>query len=86
MAWKISWSSGAFAFLSRMEKKDATRVNDKLEEASKNPQHYFVRLGGQDEYRLRIGDYRLVALLLHNTETIYVENLDHRKKVYDRKN
>ena len=86
MAWKIDWSPGAFSFLSKMEKKDAKRIIDKLDDAAENPQHFLERLSGHDEFRLRVGDYRVIVLLLHGTETIFVQNLDHRKKVYGKRN
>ena len=85
MAWKISWSPGAFSSLSKMEKKDAKRIICKLDDAAEKPQHYFERLSGHDEFKLRVGDYRVVALLLHGTSTIFIQNIGHRKKIYDRK-
>ncbi len=39
---------------------------------------------GFDDYKLRIGDYRLIATLVHDTKAMIVEQLGHRSWVYDR--
>ncbi len=56
----------------------------KLEQAALNPTHFFTRLAGEDDYKLRIGDYRLLALLAPESQTIHVERVDHRSRVYRR--
>lgn len=43
---------------------------------------YFLTLAGTDERKLRVGDYRLLALLDPKTKTILVERADHRSRVY----
>jgi mRNA-degrading endonuclease RelE of RelBE toxin-antitoxin system len=54
----------------------------KLEFAASEPRRYFLALVGSDERKLRIGDYRLLALLDPSTRTILVERVDHRSRVY----
>ncbi len=49
-----------------------------------DPARFFSRIVGADDYRLRIGDYRLLAALLHETRTILVERVDHRSRIYER--
>jgi mRNA-degrading endonuclease RelE of RelBE toxin-antitoxin system len=56
----------------------------RLESAVSNPNHYFTRLANSDEYKLRIGDYRLLAVLSHSEHTILIERVDHRSRIYDR--
>ncbi len=84
MAWKLVWSSDAASFMSRIEQPESQRISDKLESTLSNPQHYFKRLSGEDDYKLRIGDYRALVLILHAEQTIFVEKVDHRKRVYKR--
>ncbi len=84
MPWKISWSSDAYRFLTDLQKTDAQRIVKKLEQAAENPQHFLEELAGHDDYKLRVGDYRLVVLLLHNENTIFIEKIGHRKNVYKR--
>jgi mRNA-degrading endonuclease RelE of RelBE toxin-antitoxin system len=57
----------------------------RFETAASDPVRYFSRLTGSDEHKLRIGDYRLLAVLSHSEQTILVERADHRSRVYGRK-
>ena len=84
MAWKLAWSTDAALFMSKLDLKEAQRISDKLEDALSNPQHFFKRLSGEDDCKLRMGDYRAIVLLLHAEETVFVEKVDHRKRVYKR--
>ncbi len=84
MAWKLSWSTDAALFMSKLDRKEAQRISDKLESTLSNPNHFFRRLAGEDDCKLRIGDYRALVLLLHAEETVFVEKVDHRKRVYKR--
>jgi len=59
-------------------------VVSRLETAATNPYRYFTRLVASDECKLRIGDYRLLAVLSHSEQTILVERVDHRSRVYVR--
>lgn len=82
MGWKLAWSTDAALFMSKLDRKEAQRISDKLEDALSNPIHFFRRLAGEDDCKLRIGDYRAIVLLLHAEETVFVEKVDHRKRVY----
>ncbi|HEY5538075.1 MAG TPA: type II toxin-antitoxin system RelE/ParE family toxin [Thermoplasmata archaeon] len=83
-AWSIRWTERAVQDLDTLDPPVARRVVAKLEQAARNPGRYFRRLGSADDYKLRIGDYRLLAVLSHETKTIYVERVDHRSRVYER--
>ncbi len=52
--------------------------------AAREPLRFFSRLVGGDDYKLRVGDYRLLALLSRETMTVLVERVDHRSRVYRR--
>ena len=84
MVWKLSWSTGAASFMSKLDSKEAQRISGKLESTLENPQHFFKRLSGEEDYKLRIGDYRAIVLLLHNEQTVFIEQVDHRKRIYKR--
>ena len=80
--WGIEWSHQAIRDVEKLDPKIAKRIIRKLEEAAENPAHFFSRLSGHDDYKLRIGDYRLLALLSYETTTILVERVDHRSRIY----
>jgi len=85
MPWRIQWTDQAIRDLSNLDRPMALRIVSKLEQAARDPHRYFSRLVGGDDYKLRVGDYRLLALLSHETKTILVERVDHRSRVYRRK-
>ncbi len=85
MPWSIRWTEQGFRDLSRLDPPVARRIVEKLEQAATNPPHFSSRLTGEDDYKLRIGDYRLLALLAHEAQTIYMERVDHRSRMYRRR-
>jgi len=82
--WSIRWTERAIRDLDRLNVPVARRGVAKLEQAAGNPGRYFRRLAASEDYKLRIGDYRLLAILSHETRTIYVERVDHQSRVYER--
>jgi mRNA-degrading endonuclease RelE of RelBE toxin-antitoxin system len=60
----------------------ARRILRKLELAATDPHRYFEGLVAADERKLRIGDFRLLALLDTASRTVLVERVDHRSRVY----
>jgi mRNA interferase RelE/StbE len=85
MAWKLAWSAEAAQFMGRVEKPVAARMAKKLEAILEDPQRFLSRLSGHDDYRLRVGDHRIIVLLLHPENTVFVEKIGHRKNVYKKK-
>ncbi len=85
MPWSIRWTAQGLRDLARLDPAVARRIVAKLEQAAQDPTHFFTRLVGADDYKLRIGDYRLLAVLSHATETIDVERVDHRSRAYRKK-
>ena len=84
MRSSIIFSDEALAQLRGLDNKTAKRILDKLEDASSNPSHFFERLVGREEYKIRIGDYRVVAKILFKENTIFILSLGHRKNIYKR--
>ncbi|MBI4415644.1 MAG: type II toxin-antitoxin system RelE/ParE family toxin [Euryarchaeota archaeon] len=82
MPWKILWTDQAARDLSKLDRSVARRVVAKLERAAEDPTRFFVRLAGGDDYKLRIGDWRLLAILDHESNAILVERVDHRPRIY----
>ncbi len=84
MAFRVLISDEARAGLKCLETAAARRIAEKLEEAASNPRHFFERLAGREEYKLRVGDVRVIANIMYNDEVIFVRSIGHRKNVYDR--
>jgi mRNA-degrading endonuclease RelE of RelBE toxin-antitoxin system len=62
----------------------ARRMVARLEAAAANPTHHFTRVPASDEFKLRIGDYRLLAVLAHSERTILIERVAYWSRMYDR--
>ena len=84
MPWSIRWTAQGLRDLARLDPPVARRIVAKLEQAAEDPGHYFTRLAGSDDYKLRIGDYRLLAVLAYESKTILVERVDHPSRIYER--
>lgn len=82
ISWDVELSEEAFRDLSNLDPETSGRIIDKIEEAAGNPKHFFRRLRGQDDYKLRAGDYRVLALLLHEEKTVFIEKVGHRRNIY----
>jgi mRNA-degrading endonuclease RelE of RelBE toxin-antitoxin system len=84
LPWRIEWSRSALRDLEGLEEKVARRIVLKLDAASAAPHRFLKRMKASDHYSLRVGDYRVVAVLAHQGETIFIEAVGHRATVYDR--
>ncbi|HEX9709577.1 MAG TPA: type II toxin-antitoxin system RelE/ParE family toxin [Candidatus Thermoplasmatota archaeon] len=83
-AWRVEWAETALRDLFRLDRPVARRIVSKLERAATDPSRFFERLTGSADYKLRVGDYRLLALISHEDRIIYVERVGHRSTIYDR--
>lgn len=66
-------------------KKYYRNITDHLLELKYNPfPHGSIKLqGSQNEYRLRVGVYRILYTVQHNKLIVTVIKIGHRKDVYD---
>ena len=67
--------------LGKLEKSIQERIFAVLERVKIRPESYFQRLVGEKEYKLRVGDYRVIADILD--DKIIILNVGHRRNVYD---
>ena len=84
MNYTLEFMHEALRELKRLENKEAKRIIEKLKESAKEPNAFFERLVGREEYRLRVGDYRVIANILNKEKKIMVRSVGHRKNVYRR--
>jgi len=55
----------------------------RLDIAISSPLHFFKRLEGRPDFRIRIGDYRAIADIDFARKMITVTAIGHRKDVYE---
>ena len=85
MSFEIIWDPKALKFLDKLQKMDASRIANKVNELKEDPTRYTETLVSYDVYKLRVGDYRIFLDLDYNTKTILVVSIRHRKDAYKKK-
>ena len=82
--WSIQWTERAVPDLDGLDPPLARWIVAKPDPATENPDRFFHPPAGPEEYKLRLGDYRLLAILSRETRTILTERVPHRLRVYAR--
>ena len=83
MIFKIEFTKEALRDISNLETVVVDRILKKLDEIKEDPQHYLERLVGYDDFKLRIGEYRLICLL--HGDKLIIQKIGHRKNIYKKK-
>lgn len=76
------YSDSAKKFLKKLPKKNQTHVLAVLERARIRPEAHFERLVGEKAYKLRAGDYRVIADIYEDKVCVLVIKIGHRKNIY----
>ncbi len=83
--WSVAYSTDAFKTLSGMDRTAATRIRAKVLALAQDPtapNNSVKKLVGVEGYRLRVGDWRAIYTLQHQTLTVIVVRVGHRGEVY----
>ena len=82
MPFKIIWDEKSWDALNKLEPSISRRILKKVDELSENPFSKDIkRLKGSCDFRLRVGDYRVVFAIEQNV--IQILKIGHRKHIYD---
>lgn len=84
MTFRLVFSEEALSQLKKLDNTTVKRILDKLELAAEKPTHFFERLAGREDYKMRIVDYRIIAKIIPNEKTVFVISLGHRKNIYEK--
>ena len=82
--YTIHLDDRAIDILVKFDKELRKRIYNKIISTKENPFHLFERLEGRKDYKLRIGDYRVIADIDRKNEIIWITLIGHRKNVYDK--
>lgn len=84
MAYSISYVPSAAKALRKLDRPAARRMLDAIEELAIDPRPPgCIQLkGGSGEYRVRIGDYRIIYEVQDSELIVLVLRLGHRREVY----
>ena len=80
--YEIVIDEQAIEFLEKMEKPISKRIFKKIQTAKEDPLRFFERLEGRKDYKLRVGDYRIIADINREKKRIEVTQIGHRKNIY----
>ncbi len=59
--YELVFDEKAIDFLSKLPKDLRERIFNKIISTKENPFRFFDRLNGRTDYKLRVGDYRVIA-------------------------
>lgn len=82
MTYEIRFDEEAINFLNKLEKSVKARIFIKVISTKQNPFTFFQRMKGRKGYKLRVGNYRVIADIDKELELIKVTLIGHRKNVY----
>ena len=80
--YNIEWKESALKDIEKLESSITRRIIKKVDELLENPfSRDIKRLKSSSDYRLRVGDYRVIFSIDKNI--IQILKVGHRKNVYD---
>ncbi len=81
--YNIEWKEHALQNIEKLDGFIARRIVRKIEELTEDPFSKDIkRLKGIKDFRLRVGDYRVIFSIERNI--IRIIKIGHRKNIYDR--
>jgi len=69
--------------LSKLPRDIQKRIFNKLLQTKENPLRYFERLKEVNGFKLRVGDYRVIADIDLVNKLIRILKIGHRRNIYD---
>lgn len=82
--YEVAFDEEVLDFLDKLPKEMRERIFNKVISTKENPFHFFERLEGRKDYKLKVGDYRVIADIDESNKRIEVAFVGHRKNVYKR--
>jgi len=84
MEYKIIWSIKAAGQMRSLDRSVAKRIYEKVDQLYQNPERFVEKLVKYPYYRLRVGDYRVILDIKHESVRILILKVGHRSKIYER--
>ena len=81
--YKILFDKDAGKFIEKLPNNIGTQILKKIDSSAEEPFLFFERLSGRQEFKLRIGKYRVIADISRNEQTISIRKIGLRKNIYD---
>ena len=81
--YELIFAKRALEELSKLETEIKDRIWNKLQLTKENPFRFFEKLVEIPGFKLRVGDYRVLADISPATNKIYVKKVGHRRNIYE---
>ena len=83
MTYRVEISRRAAKFVTALQKPVRRKILAAVEALGENPRPPGCRkLAGQDAWRIRVGDYRVVYEIGDRVLLVYVIDIGHRREIY----
>ena len=83
MKWRVVVARSAEKELAKLSTQNQLRVARSLRSLEDNPFSVTAkRLKGRQEFRLRVGDYRVLYVVEHKSRSVTISAIGHRREVY----
>lgn len=81
--YKVGYRSSVYKDLRSIPKTERSKILQRIKSLAVNPRPLGCeKLAGQNKYRIRQGDYRIIYTIIDNELTIWVVKVGHRKDLY----
>ena len=85
MVFEVIIHPKAAKALEKLPKDIKNRIMDKLDEAKHEPKKYTEKLVESEDYKIRVGDYRIFVGIIYNTNALEVYSIKHRREAYKKR-
>jgi mRNA interferase RelE/StbE len=86
VAYRVEIAETAAKSIAKLHSQVALRVRNAILGLAENPRpHGVKKLQGEDAYRLRVGDYRIVYMIDDRRVLVIVIRVGHRSDIYMRR-
>ena len=80
--YDIVYVKQAEKYVTKLPKKEQEHILAVIERARIRPQIHFERLVGEKSYKLRAGNYRIIADIQRDKLVILIIKISHRRNIY----
>ena len=80
--YTLIFDEEAIVFLNKLDKNQKERIFNKILDTKDDPFHFFEKLSGRPEFKLRVGSHRVIADIKQNDKVIEILHIGHRRNVY----
>jgi len=80
--YELEFDNKSLEYLNKHGKKIRKRVYEKLLSTKNNPFRFYKKLSYREGYKLRVGNYRIIADIEKKSKKIKIRLIMHRKKIY----